>query len=134
MSPKPVDNKKALKNIYSLLKNYKLKLLITIICTLLSTVFTIIAPLFIGDATTIIYDGINNIIHHTGTIDFNSLIFLLEVVTALYIISAVFTYFQNYILIEISTKISYDLRERMIARQPGEGRRFRTPVWPCDEE
>ena len=123
MSPKPVrrkpsenavDNKKALKNIFSILKNYKLKLLITIICTVLSTVFTIIAPLLIGDATTIIYDGINNIIHHTGTIDFNSLIFLLEVVTALYIISAVFTYFQNYILIEISTKISYDLRERMM--------------------
>ena len=70
---KPVDNKKAIKNILSLLKDHKIRLILTVVCAVISTVFTIIAPLLIGRATTIIFDGINNIIHHTGSIDFDTL-------------------------------------------------------------
>ena len=59
MSPRPikrkppekaVDNKKAIRNILSLLGDYKLKLTITVICAILSTLFSIIAPLLIGQA------------------------------------------------------------------------------------
>lgn len=111
---KPVDNKKAIKNILSLLKNHRLKLMITIICTIISTAFTIVAPLFIGQATTTIFDGINKIIHHTGSIDFDTLLHILTVVVILYIISSVFTYLQSFFLVEISVKISYDLRQRIM--------------------
>ena len=113
---KPVDNRKAIKNILGLLKDHKLKLAITVICAVLSTLFSIIAPLMIGYATTIIFDGINNILHNTGSIDFESLINTLTIVVVLYITSAVFSYLQSYLLIEISTKISYDLRERMMEK------------------
>ena len=113
---KPVDNRKAIKNILSLLKDHKLKLAITVICAVLSTLFSIIAPLMIGYATTIIFDGINNILHNTGSIDFESLINTLTIVVVLYITSAVFSYLQSYLLIEISTKISYDLRERLMEK------------------
>ena len=113
---KPVDNRKAIKNILGLLKDHKLKLAITVICAVLSTLFSIIAPLMIGYATTIIFDGINNILHNTGSIDFESLINTLTIVVVLYITSAVFSYLQSYLLIEISTKISYDLRERLMEK------------------
>ncbi len=113
---KPVDNRKAIKNILGLLKGHKIKLIITVICAILSTLFSIIAPLLIGYATTIIFNGINNIINHTGTIDFNGLISTLTTVVILYIVSAVFSYLQSYLLIEISTKISYDLRERLMEK------------------
>ena len=82
---KPVDNKKAIKNILSLLKDHKIRLILTVVCAVISTVFTIIAPLLIGRATTIIFDGINNIIHHTGSIDFDTLFHLLTVVVILYV-------------------------------------------------
>lgn len=111
---KPVDNKRAIRNILSLLKNHKLKLILTVICTIISTVFTIIAPLLIGQATTTIFNGINNIIHHTGTIDFNTIFYLLEIVVILYIISSLFSYLQSFFLVEVSVKISYDLRERLM--------------------
>ncbi|WP_458453485.1 ABC transporter ATP-binding protein [Methanobrevibacter sp.] len=111
---KPVDNKRAIRNILSLLKNHKFKLILTVICTIISTVFTIIAPLLIGQATTTIFNGINNIIHHTGTIDFNTLFYLLEIVVILYIISSLFSYLQSFFLVEVSVKISYDLRERLM--------------------
>lgn len=111
---KPVDNRKAIKNILSLLKDYKLKLFLTFICALMSTVFSIIAPWLIGMATTTIFDGINAINVGTGTIDFNHLFFLLGVVVVLYIVSSVFSYLQTWFLIDISTDISFNLRTRLM--------------------
>ena len=123
MSPRPlkrkppekaVDNRKAIKNILVLLKDHKLRLILTVICAVISTVFTIIAPLLIGQATTTIFDGINNIIHHTGTIDFETLLSLLTTVVILYVISSIFSYVQSFLLVKVTTKISYDLRERLM--------------------
>ena len=111
---KPVDNKKAIKNILFLLKDYKLKLFITFICALLSTVFSIIAPLLIGMATTTIFDGLNAIATNTGTMDLNRLFFLLSVVVILYVVSSIFSYLQTWFLIDISTDISYNLRTRIM--------------------
>ncbi|WP_295600993.1 ABC transporter ATP-binding protein [uncultured Methanobrevibacter sp.] len=113
---KPVDNKKAIGNIISLLSGHKVKLILTVVCAVISTAFTIIAPLLIGEATTIIFNGINNIIHHTGSIDLDALINLLIIVVILYIISSVFSYLQSILLIEVTTKISYDLREKLIEK------------------
>ena len=93
---KPVDNKKAIKNILSLLKDYKLKLTVTFICAVLSTLFNIISPLLIGRATTTIYNGITQIMNGTGTIDINALINILIFAVILYVISAIFTYLQSY--------------------------------------
>ena len=111
---KAVDNKKAIRNILFLLKDYKLKLLITFICALISTAFSIIAPFLIGIATTTIFDGINAMNSHTGTIDFNTLFFLLGIVAALYVVSSVFSYLQSWFLIDISTNISFNLRTRIM--------------------
>lgn len=111
---KPVDNKKAIKNILGLLSEHKLKAIITIICAIISTAFTIIAPSLIGQATTIIFDGINAMMHHSGTIDFATLLHLLTVVVIIYIISSLFSYLQSFFIVELSTKISYDLRERIM--------------------
>ena len=113
---KATDNKKALKNIFNLLKNYKLKIILTVIFGIVSTVFSVISPLLIGLATTTIFDGINKIMNNTGTIDFNSLLFYLSVVVILYIISSVFSYLQSYVLIDISTDISYNLRSRIMEK------------------
>lgn len=123
MSPRPirrrppekaVDNKKAIKNILGILKDHKFKLSLTVICAVISTLFTIVAPLLIGRATTTIFDGINSIAQHTGTIDFAVLFNLLTMVVILYVISSIFSYLQSFFLIKVSTKISYDLRERMV--------------------
>ena len=111
---KPVDNKRAIKNILSLLKDHKFRLILTIICAILSTAFTIIAPLLIGQATTIIYNGITNLTQHTGSIDFTGLYHILTIVVVLYIVSALFSYLQSYFLIKIAAEISYDLRKRLM--------------------
>ena len=91
--------------------NYKLKLSITVICGILSTVFSVIGPLLIGLVTTAIYDGISS-----GNMNLEYIINLLIIVAKLYLISAVFSYLQSYFLLEITTDISYNLRKELIEK------------------
>ncbi len=111
---KPTNTKKAFRDLLSLLSSYKLKLVITVFCAILSTVFTVIGPILIGQATTCIFDGVNRYLNHTGTIDFNLLFYLLGLAVVLYFISGIFTYLQSWFLVEISTDISYNLRNTVI--------------------
>ena len=113
---KPNDFKKSLKQLLSLMMDFKLKLLLTFICAVLGTSFTVIGPLLIGKATTIIYDGIVRLSNGSGTIDVNTLYFLLTLAVILYVLSALFTYLQSYFLTQISTQISYNLRKRLIEK------------------
>ena len=113
---KPTDTKNALKNLLNLLKDYKFKLAITIICAILSTAFTVLGPILIGKATTCIFEGINLYLNHTGSIDFKLLVWLLGIAIVLYIISAIFSYLQSWFLVEISTEISYKLRKKLIKK------------------
>ena len=102
---KPANTRQSIKNIFSLLVGYKLKLALTVICGIISTVFSVISPLLIGFVTTAIFDGINS-----GNMNLEYIINLLVTVVILYVVSAVFSYLQSYLLLDITTDISYNLR------------------------
>ena len=108
---KPANTRQSIKNILSLLVGYKLKLSLTVICGIISTVFSVVSPLLIGFATTAIFDGINS-----GNMNLEYIINLLITVVILYIISAVFSYLQSYLLLDITTDISYNLRRGLIEK------------------
>ncbi|WP_406537567.1 ABC transporter ATP-binding protein [Methanobrevibacter sp.] len=108
---KPANTRQSIKNIFSLLVGYKLKLSLTVICGIISTVFSVISPLLIGFATTAIFDGIK-----TGNMNMEYILNLLITVVILYVISAVFSYLQSYLLLDITTDISYNLRKDLIEK------------------
>ena len=108
---KPANAKQSIKNIFSLLKGYKFKLSLTVICGVLSTVFSVISPLLIGFATTAIFDGIKS-----GNMNLEYIINLLIICVILYIVSAIFSYLQSYFLLQITVDISYNLRKRLIEK------------------
>ena len=107
----PANTRQSIKNIFNLLKGYKLKMTITIICGIISTVFSVIGPLLIGFATTAIFDGITS-----GNMNLEYIINLLTTIGILYIISAVFSYIQSYLLLDITTDIGYNLRKELIEK------------------
>ena len=109
---KPANTKQSIKNILSLLVGYKLKLSLTVICGIISTVFSVISPLLIGFATTAIFDGINS-----GNMNMGYILNLLIIVVILYVVSAVFSYLQSYLLLDITTDISYNLRKDLIEKK-----------------
>ena len=108
---KPANTRQSIKNILSLLVGYKFKLILTVICGIISTVFSVISPLLIGFATTAIFDGINS-----GNMNLEYIISLLITVVILYVVSGVFSYLQSYLLLDITTDISYNLREDLIEK------------------
>ncbi len=108
---KPANTRQSIKNIFSLLVGYKLKLSLTVICGIISTVFSVISPLLIGFATTAIFDGIK-----TGNMNMEYILNLLITVVILYVISAVFSYLQSYLLLDITTDISYNLRKDLMEK------------------
>jgi len=110
---KPKDFKNTLKKILKDLKPYYIWLIIIIIFSILSTVFTIVGPKVLGNATTELYVGIMNKINGTGGINFNKLHNILITLLILYIISAAFNYIQGIIMANISQKYTKNLRTKV---------------------
>ncbi len=99
------------KLIKGYLGKYKIKLLIVAIFAIASTIFTIVGPKVLGNATTEIYNGIISKISGGSGIDFEKLARILLTVLSLYIISGVCSFIQGYTMSGVSQKVAYKLRQ-----------------------
>ncbi len=99
------------KLIKGYLGKYKIKLLIVAIFAIASTIFTIVGPKVLGNATTEIYNGIISKISGGGGIDFEKLAKILLTVLSLYVISGVCSFIQGYTMSGVSQKVAYKLRQ-----------------------
>ena len=99
------------KLIKGYLGKYKIKLLIVAIFAIASTIFTIVGPKVLGNATTEIYNGIISKISGGNGIDFEKLAKILLTVLSLYIISGVCSFIQGYTMSGVSQKVAYKLRQ-----------------------
>lgn len=113
MKDKPKDFTSSLKKLISLLKPYKAKIMIVFMFSILSTLFTIVGPKVLGNATTELYNGIVAKLNNTGSIDFTKLHKILITLLILYIISAIFNYIQGVVVSKISAKYTMDLRRKV---------------------
>ncbi len=101
-------------NIVRLTGNHKGKFIFTMICAFLSVFFTVISPILLGDSINILTQGINNIMHHTGNIDYDKLFNSLILTTGSYILANIFLYLETYYLTVAATEIGYNLREKLM--------------------
>ena len=99
------------KLIKGYLGKYKIKLLIVAIFAIASTIFTIVGPKVLGNATTEIYNGIISKISGGSGIDFEKLAKILLTVLSLYVISGVCSFIQGYTMSGVSQKVAYKLRQ-----------------------
>ncbi len=108
---KAKDFRGTLKKLISYLGQYKAAIISVIAFSVLSTVFAILGPKILGNATTKIFEGIMGVIAGTGTgIDFAYIGNIIFTLVILYIISAGFSYLQGYIMTNVSMKVTYNLR------------------------
>ena len=75
-----------------------------------STIFSIVGPKILGNATTEIYTGLMNKINRTGGIDFTKIGQIILFALGLYIVSAVFSMIQSYIMAGVAQKVTYKIR------------------------
>ena len=104
------------KLINNYLAKYKLAVLVVLIFAVASTVFVIVGPKVLGNATTEIYNGIVGKISGNGGIDFTKLGKIILTVLSLYGISAACSFIQGFIMSGVSQKLAYKLRRDLIAK------------------
>ena len=110
---KAKDFKGTLKKLLKIISEYKILIIFAFIFAVGSTIFSIISPKILGNATTEIYTGLIAKINGTGGINFNAIRSILIWLAALYIISALFNYIQNLIMTHVSQRASYRLRKKI---------------------
>lgn len=101
--------KKTMKTLIGYLAPYKFRLLAVFIFAIASTVFTIISPTILGDATDKVVEGLMS----GMGIDFDGLFSILMLLLALYGMSLFFGAAQGWIMSDVSQKVIYDMRNRM---------------------
>ncbi len=110
---KAKDFKGTVKKLWRYLSKYKIALIIVILFTIASTVFSVVGPKTLGNATTELFNGV--ISKYTGGagINFTKIGKILLFLLALYICSAIFSYIQGIIMTNISQKLAYRLRKEV---------------------
>ncbi|MEG0378775.1 MAG: ABC transporter ATP-binding protein, partial [Eubacterium sp.] len=114
---KAKDFKGTLNKLLAYLGKYKIALVFVAIFAIASTAFNIVGPKILGQATTKIFEGVMDMISNTGKgIDFEYILRIILILVVLYIIAAVFSFVQGYIMTGISMKVTYRLRQDIFAK------------------
>lgn len=109
---KAKDFKGTMKKLISYLNPYKFAMVLVLIFAIGSSIFNIVGPKILGNATTKIFEGLVSKVSNSGVgIDFDSILRTLSILAGLYIISSLFSFVQTFITSDISQKVSYNLRK-----------------------
>ncbi|MBN1162022.1 MAG: ABC transporter ATP-binding protein [Dehalococcoidales bacterium] len=112
---KPKDFKKTLKTLLAYLKPYRYAIILTLILSVAGTVFAIIGPKLMGDATTVLFQGVMQKMMGVpgATIDFTEIGRILLILLGLYVAGTGFQYAQAWVMTNVSMKITYQLRKNV---------------------
>ncbi len=110
---KAKDIRGTLKKLIKYISKFKISLIIVFIVAILSTVFSIVGPKILGNATQELYVGLVSKINGTGGINFEAIGQILLFLLGLYILSAIFSYIESWVMAGISKKVTYGLRKQM---------------------
>ena len=108
---KPKNFKETTKKLIKhYLADYKWQLLIVFIFAIGSTIFMIVGPKILGNATTEIFNGLISKLSGGTGIDFGKIAGILLTLLALYIISMLFSAIQSFLMTNVSQKLTYRMR------------------------
>jgi len=113
---KPKDFKRTTKKLLRYLKDYKISLVIVFVFTVASTIFSIVGPKILGNATTEIFVGLTSKLQGGTGVNFDAVFQILLTLGVLYLLSALFSYIQGIIMTNIAQKTSYKLRKQIVEK------------------
>ena len=110
---KAKDFKGTMKKLMSYLGKYTYAIIAVFIFAMGSVAFSVIGPKVLGKATTEIFNGLIGKISGGDGIDFDKIKIILLTLVALYIVSAILSFIQGFIMSGISQKLAYNLRDEL---------------------
>ncbi|HBF4440517.1 TPA: ABC transporter ATP-binding protein [Clostridioides difficile] len=111
------DFKGTMRKLIAYLSKFKISIILVIVFAIGSASFSIVGPKILGKATTKIFEGlVSKVSGGNVGIDFNAIGKILTFLLCLYLISALFSFIQGFIMSGISQKVSYNLRKEISAK------------------
>lgn len=111
------DFKGTMRKLIAYLSKFKISIILVIVFAIGSASFSIVGPKILGKATTKIFEGlVSKVSGGNVGIDFNAIGKILTFLLFLYLISALFSFIQGFIMSGISQKVSYNLRKEISAK------------------
>ena len=105
------DFKGTMRKLIAYLGSYKTAIVIVMLFAVASTIFAIVGPKILGQATTKLFEGVIGIVTGTGSgVDFGYIGRIILITLALYLASTLFSFIQGWIMASISTDITYRFR------------------------
>lgn len=108
---KAKDFKGTLRKIIAYLGAYKIALVFVVIFALGGTIFNIIGPKVLSQATTELFTGLVAKVNGTGGINFDAILSILLVTLAIYCVSALCSLVQSWVMSGVTQRISYKMRQ-----------------------
>ncbi|HDA5278811.1 TPA: ABC transporter ATP-binding protein [Clostridioides difficile] len=111
------DFKGTMRKLIAYLSKFKISIILVIVFAIGSASFSIVGPKILGKATTKIFEGlVSKVSGGNVGIDFNAIGKILTFLLCLYLISALLSFIQGFIMSGISQKVSYNLRKEISAK------------------
>ncbi len=110
---KAKDFKGTMRKLMTYLGMYKIPLVFVVLFAVGSTVFNILGPKILGRATTEIFNGLVEKISGGAGIDFDKIGRILILLMGLYVLSALFSFIQGFIMTGVSQKLTYRMRKEI---------------------
>jgi len=109
---KPRNFKATMSRLIQYLRMYHAQFILVIVLAIGSTIFSILGPKIMGKATTKLFEGVMAQISGSGQgVDFVYIGNIVLLLVGLYLISALFSYVQGWIMTGVSMKITYQFRQ-----------------------
>lgn len=104
---------KTLSTLLKYLKPFRIAIVFVILFAVGSTIFTIIGPKILGNATTTLVQGLIAKYSGTGSIDIDGIKHTLLLLLCIYVLSGILSYIQAWIMSGVTQKVTYRLREEI---------------------
>ncbi len=113
---KAKDFKGTLKKLLKFIKPFKSRFITIVILAAASSLFSVVGPKILSQATNEVQLGAQRLMEGTGEIDISRIAEILVLLLIIYFISSLFSYFQSFIMSGVTTKLSYNLRNTIMQK------------------
>ena len=110
---KAKDFRGTMKKLMTYIGKYKFAVATVIVFAIGSTIFSIIGPKILSKATTELFNGLVAKIKGTGGIEFDKIGKILLILLTMYLVSAVFSFIQGWIMTGVTQKLCFRFRKEI---------------------
>lgn len=110
------DFKGTIRKLIKLIAPFRFKFLLIIFLAACSSLFAVIGPKILAQATNEVQFGVERMLAGTGSIELERVAKILILLIVLYLISASFSYMQSFIMSGVTTRLSFNLRNTIMQK------------------